>query len=633
MKGGKKTGDVRSWSEGWMRVFLETAVDAIIVIDSRGLIESFNPAAERMFGYRDVDVVGMNVSLLMPAPYEAEHDGYLASFRRTGSKKIIGIGRDVEARRKDGGIFPIHLSVAELELNGELRFTGIIRDLTQERKTRAREADTARILETSLNEIYVFDAQTLRFVQVNHGARSNLGYSMEELLELTPLDLEPELDEASFQALLQPLRDGELERVGFATKHMRKDGSVYPVEVQVQLTTFEGQHAFVAMILDTSERDQLQREYLHAQKLEAVGRLAGGLAHDFNNLLMGVISGCRMATRMVEHDEATTELLDEIGATARKGAGITRQLLDFSRKRPYETTPCDLSAIVSSNEGMFRKLLGEDVELAVSLELEASTVLADPAKIEQILMNLVVNARDAMPGGGRIGIGVSRSFVTAATSELRPGPHVELSVSDTGCGMDEDTQAKAFEPFFTTKPMGKGTGLGLSTVFGLTREFKGHVEIESAPGRGSTFRLRFPEVEPASEPTPGNLGLQTPGGTETVLVVEDAPLVRAGIRSLLQDLGYTVHAAPDAKAALEKLAELPGVDVMLTDIVMPGMSGPELARRAQATHPEMRVLFMSAFSGQALIEQGRLQSGMPVIEKPFEEEELARRIRELLLNS
>jgi len=611
-----------------MQVFLETAVDSIVLIDARGLIQSFNPAAERMFGYARAEVLGENVSLLMPEPYRSEHDGYIASFLRTGKNRVIGVGREVEGRRKDGAVFPLHLSVAEFTLDGEVRFAGILRDLTQEREARAREADLARILNRSLNEIFIFDAETLNFVEVNDGARSNLGYSMAELLALTPLDIKPESTPDSFRELLRPLRDRERERLTLSTLHRRKDGSTYPVEIHLQLSSFAGRSAFVAIALDTTERDELHRELLHAQKLEAVGRMAGALAHDFNNLLMGVISGCQMASRMLAGNAPARDLLAEVQKEAQSGAGITRQLLDFSRKGSSQPRPCDLDAIVRGAEPMLGKLLGEDVELTLSLETQGATVLADPGKLEQILMNLVVNARDALPRGGRVDITVSEDLVEVA--DARPRRCAVLSVSDDGCGMDEETQSKAFEPFFTTKGLGQGTGLGLSTVFGLTQEFGGQIELRSAPGAGTTLRLSFPrtfEQAPTPEAAPA---APTPGGSETILIVEDAPLVRAGVRSLLRDLGYRVLDAPEPHTALELLAANPQVDLMLTDIVMPGMSGPDLARAARDSHPAMQVLFMSAFSDESLIEQGRLQSGMAVLEKPFDEHELARRVRELL---
>jgi len=628
-----------AWSEGWMRVFLESAVDAIIIIDSKGRIESFNPAAERMFGYRDLDVVGLNVSMLMPQPFAGEHDGYLAAYLETGQPKIIGLGREVEARRKDGSLFPAHLSVSEMGQSGERHFTGVIRDLSRERDARAREVDTARILENSVNEILVFDAETLRLIRVNDRARVNLGYSMGELSGMTPLELEIDPDERAFRARLSELALGERDRVVYFASHRRKNGETYPVEVHIQYAAFAGRPVFVAFVLDITEREELQRQLLHAQKLEAIGRLAGALAHDFNNLLMGITSGCRMVAERVQDDADTLRMLGEVRDEAQRGTGITRQLLDFSRKRSYEARPCDLSAMVERSSRLFRKLLGEDVELRVDARAHGCPILADPGKLEQVLMNLVVNARDAMPDGGSLRIVVERVEIEEARpglpTELAPGAFVCVEVADNGCGMDADTQAHVFEPFFTTKEVGRGTGLGLSTVFGLTREFGGTVELESEPDQGTTFRLLFPAIDPSSLPAePSDAEDEKPVvgsvGGETILLVEDAVLVRAGIRNMLEGLGYRVLTAATPARALELLSEEPKIDAVLTDMVMPGMNGTELARRVRAERPGLPVLYMSAYSDEALIEQGRVDAGMPVLEKPFEQHELARRLRAVL---
>lgn len=494
--------------EQWTQVFLDTAVDAIIVIDSQGSIDTFNRTAERMFGYAQEEVLGKNVKVLMPEPFRSEHDGYLANFLDTKVKKIIGIGRDVVAAKADGSTFPVNLSVAELPLDEGMFFIGIIRDLTTQKA--------------------------------------------------------------------------------------------------------------------------LERELLHAQKLEAVGRLAGALAHDFNNLLMGVISGCRMVDRMLDDESPAKALLGEIQKEAHSGAGITRQLLDFSRKRTYETAPCDLHQIVRDSEAMFRKVLGEDVALAVSVDPLGGSIMSDPDKMQQVMMNLIVNARDAMPNGGQLDVSVQNVDFESIGLNLESGPCVMLTVSDTGCGMDAETQDHIFEPFFTTKDMGKGTGLGLSTVFGLTQEFNGHIDCESQLGTGTTFRLYFPRIDQVEVAEERPTALPQPG-SETILLVEDAPLVRAGVRFILQNLGYEVLDAGDSAEALRVLEECGDrVDLLLTDIVMPGMSGPELAERIHETHPRMRVLFMSAYSDAALVEQGKLRSGMSVLEKPFEDVELAEKIRELL---
>jgi signal transduction histidine kinase/CheY-like chemotaxis protein len=457
---------------------------------------------------------------------------------------------------------------------------------------------------------------------------------MGELSGMTPLDLDPALTREAFEELVAPLRRGERDRIVFRANHLRKDGTSYPAEVHLQLSVSGGRPAFVAFLLDSTERDELQGRFLHAQKLEAIGRLTGALAHDFNNLLMGIMSGCRMIAERVASDEASARMLAEIQEEAQRGTGITRQLLDFSRKRKYEIRPCDLFTIVQAAQSLFRKMLGEGVELHVTGDAQegaaASAVLADPAKLDQILMNLVVNARDAMPGGGHLWIDVSRREVRERTGDLGPGPHVVVSVADDGCGMDAATQAQVFEPFFTTKEAGRGTGLGLSTVFGLTREFGGHVELESAPGRGTTFRLWFPALDAPATAVEEAPVRGAAGGSETILLVEDASLVRAGIRAMLRGLGYDVLDAENSARALELCEALPHVDLLLTDMVMPGLNGTELASAIRARRPELRVLFMSAYSDDALIEQGRIQAGVPILEKPFEPDELARRVRAVL---
>ncbi len=499
-------------AERWTRMesVLDTAVDGIVIIDDQGLIDTVNPAAENMFGWKEAELLGRNIKVLMPDPYHTEHDGYLQAYRDTGDKKIIGIGREVVGRRKDGSTFPLQLGVSEFWTGERRWFTGILQDI--------------------------------------------------------------------------------------------------------------------------SSRKQLEQEFLQAQKMEAVGRLAGGIAHDFNNLLTGIISGCRVVESLIEEGADATQMLGEIRREARRGASMTRQLLDFSRKRTHELKPVHLNDVVSEAEGMLKNVIGEDVEIDVVLDESEGQIEADSDQLVQILMNLVVNARDAMPGGGRLGIRVECEDLKAPRGPLEPGRYVVLAVSDTGHGMDEATIGKVFEPFFTTKERGKGTGLGLSTVFGMVREFGGFVAVQSEVDRGTTFRLHFPRTDKPAAPAPVSGAKTAPeAGSGCVLVVEDEALVRAGIRHFLTKLGYEVLDTGAPLEALELVQRHSGcIDLLLTDIVMPGMNGPELARRVTAERPSIQVAFMSAFSDRTLVEQGRIESGIPVLEKPFEEEELAERVRTLI---
>lgn len=494
-----------------LAAFFETAVDGILTIDELGLVESCNPAAERMFGYSAAEVIGHNIRMLMPPPYRGEHDGYLQRYRETGERHIIGVGREVMGRRKDGSVFPINLSVAEMRLGGRRKFSGLIHDL--------------------------------------------------------------------------------------------------------------------------SERKQLEARYLQAQKMEAVGRLASGIAHDFNNLLMGIQGCCRKAAQALV--PANSGLVQEILDATGRGAALTRQLLAFSRNRDIAPRPIQVNAAVTAARVMLQHLLGDDVQVEIELAPAGGTILADEGQIEQILMNLAVNARDAMPGGGRLGIRArelrgAEAWGTGPQAP-EPGDWVLIEVEDTGSGMDEPTLARAFEPFFTTKPEGQGTGLGLATTYGIVRQLEGHIELESAPDEGTRVRIFLPLHEAPAEDG-GQDAQEEPlsASALTILMVEDDPLVRSGLRYLLSSMGHRVLEAADAAQALALCGSHSEIDLLLTDIVMPGKSGPALAQDFRKRRPRAKVLFMSAFSGDLLVEQGRLATGEPTIEKPFSQEQLAKAIRALV---
>jgi len=472
--------------EAQLQAILDTAVEAILTIDERGTVQSFNLAAERMFGYQPAEVLGRNVSLLMPPPYMGEHDGYLAAYLGGGDKKIIGIGREVQARRKDGSDFPIHLAVSEVLLDDRRLFTGFIRDL--------------------------------------------------------------------------------------------------------------------------SEPKRLEREFLHSQKMETVGSLAGGIAHDFNNLLMGILACSRIAREERVDGDQARELFEEIGAAASRGIALTRRLLAFSRRQPVQLRPTSLNAVIRENETMLRQLLGEDVELSFELEPSGAHALADEGLIEQVLINLVVNARDAMPAGGEIAV---------RTRDLAQPPRVVLEIRDTGTGMTPEVRERIFEPFFSTKGPDKGTGLGLSTVKRIVEQLQGTIEVETEAGHGTTFRIGMPRSSAAQPSTPPASPILVPAQKCSVLVVEDDHLVRASLRRYFDKRGYAVLVAEGPAQALD-LAGRSSFDVLVTDMIMPGATGSELARKIRQLLPACKVVFMSAHPAEVLIEQGRLEPGAAFLEKPFE---------------
>jgi signal transduction histidine kinase/CheY-like chemotaxis protein len=393
---------------------------------------------------------------------------------------------------------------------------------------------------------------------------------------------------------------------------------------------------------DLTEQVELEAQLRQAQKMEAVGRLAGGVAHDFNNLLMVIGSHARFALDALPPASPVREEIEAIDEASRRAATLTRQLLAFSRKQILKPEVLELNAVVRGLEPMLRRLIGEDITVHSQLAPRLDMVLADPAQLEQVLVNLALNARDAMSAGGRLTIETANVDVcpTGAVAGPQPGdeplpagPYVRLTVRDTGAGMSAETQARAFEPFFTTKETGKGTGLGLATVYGIVRQSGGAVRVASAPGEGTTFEIDLPRA--AACPANGSDGADAAvagAGTETVMLVEDEPQVRAIVRRLLARRGYTVLEAADGHEALRIAADAaaPTIDLVVTDMVMPEMSGRDFADRLAVRRPGVRVLFMSGYTDDEIIRRGLLRPGMAFLEKPFSSDRLLAAVRAAL---
>jgi two-component system, cell cycle sensor histidine kinase and response regulator CckA len=476
--------------------------------------------------------------------------------------------------------------------------------------------------------MWVYDPQTLAFLAVNDAAVHLYGYSRSEFLAMTIKDIRPPEDVPKLLAILPGVR-GQIS--AGVWRHRLKGGAVVDVEVASNAIVFQGQAARLVLASDVSEKKRLEADLLQAQKMDAVGRLAGGVAHDFNNLL-GVISGySQLLGKDLGPEHRGLKRVEEIQKAAERAAGLTRQLLAFSRKQMLEMKVLDLNAIVSDIGTMLHRLIGEDIQLVTKVAADLGSVRADRGQIDQVILNLVVNARDAMPHGGQLQIETANVALdegyARAHSDVRAGRYVQLAVSDSGEGMTAETQSHIFEPFFTTKEAGKGTGLGLATVFGIVKQSGGHVAVYSEVGQGSTFRVYLPRVdEEAARIIPVAGRGAAVGGNETILLVEDADALRAMIREILESAGYAVLECSNAEEAASRMTAA-RADLLLTDVIMPRLSGPDLARELRAARPGLKVLFMSGYTDEAIARRGVLETGARFMEKPFTTEVLLQNVR------
>jgi PAS domain S-box-containing protein len=504
-----------------------------------------------------------------------------------------------------------------------------------ERDLRASEAELRAMFDSAAIGIALVDAGG-HPIKVNHALERFIGYSQAEMAKMAiPAFTHPEdheRDLADFAAL----KSGERRSLEREKRYVRKDGKVVWGRLSATLVfRGEGKEPLgLAMVEDVTMRRQLQQEVQQVQKMEAVGRLAGGIAHDFNNVL-GVILGYGQMLRQAQQaDPLQQARVDTILAAAERAARLTQQLLAFSRKQTFEQKVLDLNEVVGDLSKILHSLVGEDVKVEVAAGEELGHVRADRSQLDQILMNLVVNARDAMPTGGRIEIATRNIDLGQEFADTHPGSHrgrhVALAVSDTGCGMSAEVRDRLFEPFFTTKGPGKGTGLGLSTVYGIVKQSGGYISVDSEVGRGTRFDIYFPRVD--GELTPETeAGSGRREGSETVLVVEDEDMLRELICEQVESYGYRVLNAGRPEVALRIAAEETGeIDLLLIDVVMPEMNGRELAERLKARRPRLRVLFMSGYTDDVLSRQGELVAGTHLLSKPFTGDALARKLREVL---
>ena len=608
--------------------------DALFVHDSEGRIIDCNEAACRRLGYTREELLAMNTS-----DVDAPELGGAFQERLKWQVHRGRFTREGVHLAKDGHRIPVDIHTTVIDYRGTKAVLALMRDITDRKRTeealRRSEADYRGLIEHAPLGIYR-SVPGGRFLTVNRALVAMLGYaSADELLPLS-LDRDVHADaEERPRLLAQAGQHGEART---EAQWRRKDGTLVTVQLNVRVvwgSTGEVEYT-EGLVEDVTEQRSLERQFRQAQRLEAVGRLAGGVAHDFNNVLTAITGYSELLLDEFEPGDRKRQDVEEIHAAAQRAAGLTRQLLAFSRKQVFQTRVLDLNAVVRMLEKMLQRLIGEDVKLEVSPCSALGAVRADPGQLEQVILNLAVNSRDAMPGGGRLTIETANVDLDETYSRehagATPGRYVMLAVSDTGIGMDAETQAHIFEPFFTTKEQGTGTGLGLATVYGIVKQSGGYVWVYSEPGGGATFKIYLPRVdEPVEAQDVQRVAPRVAGGRETVLVAEDDPSVREIVAQVLTQKGYHVLVAPDGQAALKMARAEPGeIRLLVTDIVMPGMTGRELAEALVAERAGARVLYMSGYTDDAVVRHGVLEEGLPYLQKPFTPRALATKVREVL---
>jgi PAS domain S-box-containing protein len=623
-------------SEAKYRGLLEAAPDAMVVVNTGGEIVLLNVQAEKQFGYRRDELLGQKVKNIIP---EGFAERLIADDLRSSEDaraQQIGTGIELTGRRKDGSEFPIEIMLSPLDGADGILVTAAIRDITERKRRDYDLSCMAAVVESSHDAIIGLTTEGI-VLTWNHGAERIYGYAVEEAMGRSVLFLSPPERSVEDSKLLDMV-DHTDALENFETVRVKKDGT----RVQIALTLSairdtDGQMVGISSVArDVSDSKTLEEMLRQSQKMEAVGQLAGGVAHDFNNLLSVIIGYTGLLLDEMKPDDPERKSIEEIQKAGERAALLTRQLLAFSRKQVLQPKMLDLNAVVVGAEKLLQRLIGEDIELHIVPNYALGQIKADAGQLEQIIMNLAVNARDAMPPGGKLTIETANVHIDEEYAGQHPstrvGPHVMLSVTDTGCGMDDKIKAHIFEPFFTTKEFGKGTGLGLSTVYGIVKQSGGSVWVYSEIGVGTTFKIYLPCVNPIPEiASPKDGQEKVTGGSQTILVVEDEVALLHVTRRSLASVGYAILAAQSPADAIQISKDHPGpIHLMVTDVIMPGMSGAQLAAHLSALRPEMKVLYVSGYTDDTIVRHGVLEPGLAFLQKPFSPKTLARKVGEVL---
>jgi len=611
----------------------------IVIHDEDGRILYWTTGCERLYGWSADEALGAVVQKVLKTRFPLPRDEIISQVRRSGAWQ-----GEIEQHRKDGSLVSVaSLWVAQPTADGKIpSVLQINSDITELKRAQGelttREAHLRSILDTVPEAMIVIDEAGI-VTSFSAAAAQLFGYGADEVIGRNVRMLMPAPYREEHDGYIRRyLETGEARIIGYGrvVNGQTKDGAVFPLELAVGEARANGQRIFTGFIRDLTARQKMEAELRQSQKMEAVGQLTGGVAHDFNNLLTVIAGNLEMLEASLK-DDRQREMLREAQDAVQDGAKLTSQLLAFGRRQPLNPRPTDVGPLLSNFAELLRRALGESIELSIVTTGSAHLAVVDAPQLQNALLNLAINARDAMPNGGRLTIEISHVRLDAdyaqAYAEVRTGRYVLVAVSDTGEGMSEEVRERAFEPFFTTKPTGAGTGLGLSMVYGFVKQSGGTIQLYSELGRGTTVRLFLPladGVQSAAEPMRGKADQDAmPGGSETILLVEDDSRLRRVASRRLRSLGYQVIEAENGANALTLLAAHPEIAMIFTDFVMPGgMNGDELADGALAAKPAIKILFTSGYAEPAAARR-KLRTGA-WLKKPYTAIELARKIRDVL---
>lgn len=613
---------------------LDTAVDGIITIKSDGAIEKFNRAAERIFGYQENEVVGKNITILMPSPFREEHDGYLQRYLKTREPHVIGHGREVLGLRKNGSLFPIELAVGVCGIGNDLRFTGFVRDITARKENERLLRDQAQLLDNVREAILVSDLENLT-TYWNVGAERLYGWNAQEALGqnhhllLRSSQIQGiSIDEINRTTLKEGQWNGELHQ-------STKDGRRLIVASYWTLIRddLDQPKAKLIINIDLTDRKKLEAQFLRAQRLESIGVLAGGIAHDLNNVMTPILMSVKLLRKYVT-GEKPRDLLDTAQASVERGIDMIKQLLSFAGGNEGERTQVSLQQLISEVEKMLQHTLSKTVQIEAEVDGNLWSVKGDKTQLLQVLMNLCVNARDAMTKGGTLSIKAENVVIGGHYSQFhpdaKPGPYVLLTVGDTGSGIAPDVVDKIFDPFFTTKGIGKGTGLGLSTALGIVRSHGGFLNVYSELDKGTRVSVYLPATG-INLPLVANLKETSLAGGhgELIMVVDDEPLIVRTVKDVLESNGYRTLTADNGAEALALFKSYhTQVNAVLLDMMMPGLDGPAVMKGLQEINPQICIIACSGLRSAERLRVIQEAGAKAFLQKPYSDEQLLSTLRQ-----